>query len=58
MVKDNLYVSMDIQEDYLELIGRTDMTKVGYVIARINSAGEVSFSKGGCSTLGLKIVEK
>lgn len=51
--QDTLYVSIDTDENYVEFIGKNN--KNSYVIAKINSAGEVSLSKGGCKNLGLKI---
>ena len=53
--QDTLYVSIETDGTDVEFIGKND--KHGYVIARINSAGEVSLSKGGCKSLGLKIQE-
>jgi hypothetical protein len=58
MSKDNLYINLDVEDTYIELSGRTNIAKVGYVIARISSSGEVSLCKSGCSAIGLKIVEE
>ncbi len=55
---DTLYLNADVGDNYAELIGRTISATEGYVIVKINSAGEVSLSKAGCKSLGLKIVEE